>query len=192
MRAHNFSPSMSRIPSGVKLRWETETLLKTGRVDVESRHSPGLTPLERALLPSSGSSEIAALLLRHGAALSEKPMEDILWLINNIYRARATVIYAALSYKKALAPLLQLLLNYCSSTNSESREGFITAFMNGCSPWIVAVVAEMKQKRLTNSYLLYRFKEKFNVIPRFPRKVKPMMECWWDEKKLRRRLNQDQ
>ncbi|KAI1357997.1 ankyrin repeat-containing domain protein [Xylaria arbuscula] len=175
-----------------KLRWETELLLRTGRVDVESKDSSGLTPLSQALSPSSGSSEIAALLLQHGARILQEPATEILRPINHICQTPdARAVKETLDYNRTLAPLFQLLFNHCSSLSPEGRDAVMTAFLDGCPPWMVAVTRKMNQRRLTNKDVLNEMREQFEFIEERPRKAKAgKMENWyWHRAVKRRRLN---
>ncbi|KAI0147308.1 ankyrin repeat-containing domain protein [Xylariaceae sp. FL1272] len=176
-----------------KLQWETEILLNTRRVDVESRDSSDRTPLERALPPSSGSLEIAALLLRHGARMPKEPTTAILQFINNIcQQADAIAIHETLHYNKVLAPLFQLLWNHCSSYRSEDRDEVMTAFIAGSPRWMVDAMTQIEHDKLTNTYVLERLKEKFDLGPRLPRRAKSEMIDWWKHRGVKRRLIEDQ
>ncbi|KAI1286516.1 ankyrin repeat-containing domain protein [Xylaria venustula] len=175
-----------------KLRWETELLFRTGCADVESKDSSGLTPLSRALSPSSGSSEIAALLLRHGARILQEPITEILHLINHICQTLdAKAVKETLDYNKTLAPLFQLLFNHCSSLSLEGRDAVMTAFLDGCPSWMVAVTRKRNQQRLTNEDVLNAMRDQFEFIEERPRKAKAgKMKNWYLHKAVkRRRLN---
>ncbi|KAI0977552.1 ankyrin repeat-containing domain protein [Xylaria arbuscula] len=176
-----------------KLQWETEILLNTGSVDVESRDSSGRTPLERALSPSSGSLEIAAFLLRHGARMPKELTTEILQLINNIcQKANAIIVYGTLTFNKTLAPLFQLLWNHCSSYRSEDRDEVMKAFIAGSPPWMVDAMTKMEHDKLTNTYVLERLKEKFDHGSKLPRRAKPEMKDWWKQRGVKRWLEEDE
>ncbi|KAI3326543.1 ankyrin repeat-containing domain protein [Xylariaceae sp. AK1471] len=175
-----------------KLRWETELLLRTGRVDVKSRDSSGRTPLERALSPSSGSTEIAALLLQHGARVPQEPITEILRLTNIICQTpHAMIIKETLDYNKALAPLFQLLFNHCSSLTSKDQDAIIMNFVDGCPPLMKAMIRKMNPHKLTNQDVLNEMKEQFEFTEERPRKAKvDRIGNWYLHRGVtRRRLN---
>ncbi|KAI1318792.1 ankyrin repeat-containing domain protein [Xylariaceae sp. FL0255] len=174
-----------------KLRWEIERLLRTGYVDVESRDLSGMTPLERALLPSSGSAEIAAVFLQHGARVPHDTLTEILRLTRTICQTpHASVIKETLDCNKALAPLFQLLLDHCLSLKVDNRDEVMTSFVDGCPPRMVAMRNKMKGNRLTNEEVLANMKEEFEFVTRRPRKAAPEIQNWFVHPGAkRRRLN---
>ncbi|KAI1316615.1 ankyrin repeat-containing domain protein [Xylariaceae sp. FL0255] len=174
-----------------KLRWEIKQLLRTGCVDIESRDSSGMTPLKRALSPSSGSAEIAAVLLQHGARVSQDTLTEILRLTQIICQTpHAAVIKEVLDCNKALAPLFQLLLDHCLSLDVDDRDEVMTSFVDGCPPRMVAIRNEMKGNRLTNKEVLAKMKEDFEFVTRLPRKAAPGIQNWFVHPGAkRRRLN---
>ena len=154
-----------------RLQQETKLLLRACCVEVKSRDSSGLTPLSRALSPFSGSSEVADLLPRHGARILPKPVAETR-LLNLVYQTPvALAIKTNLDYKKALAPLFQVLLNHCSSLSLENSDAVITAFLDGCPPWMVAVT-KRTNRRVKDEYILHEMKEQFEIVEERPRKAK--------------------
>ncbi|KAI1157279.1 ankyrin repeat-containing domain protein [Nemania serpens] len=175
-----------------KLHWETKLLLGTGCVKIESGDEWGLTPLEHALSPSSGSLEIARLLLEHGARIPKRPIDDILYLTNNICQTPdPAVIKQTLDHNKVLGPLFQLLFNHCASIKSEDRDETMTEFLAGCPALMVNMAEDIGKYKLTNTTVLEKMKEQFEVVQNRPqRKVAPLIQItkrWWELKNIRRR-----
>ncbi|KAI3331260.1 ankyrin repeat-containing domain protein [Ustulina deusta] len=173
-----------------KLGWETNLILSAGYVDVESRDHWGITPLERALSPSNGSLEVAAILLRHRARIPRRPVTEILRLISSICQTpHATTIKETLDCNKVLAPIFQLLFNHCASVNPKDRDNVMVDFLAGCPTWMVGVTKNMNGQRLTNDIVLERMKGQFEIGKTRPRKAAPGMQKWWMHKGIKRRFS---
>ncbi|KAI2606641.1 hypothetical protein GGR54DRAFT_652324 [Hypoxylon sp. NC1633] len=91
-----------------------ELLLAERRVDIELPGVGGLTPLDLALSPNSGSPEIAALLLQHGALISPRATKKILKLANFVCKTdKSFKLHAILQRNHHLAPIFYLLWTHC-------------------------------------------------------------------------------
>ncbi|KAH9903867.1 hypothetical protein F4778DRAFT_102724 [Xylariomycetidae sp. FL2044] len=169
------------------LPWETELLLAKGRIDIERRDTSGLTALERALSPSSGSSEIAALLLQNGARIPRESVRDILHLTSNICQTPdASIVKATLDQNKGLGPIFQVLYRHCSTAPSD-RDQATTEFLAGCPTWMESVTKDMDERKLTNVVVMKRMKGQFEFVRGRPRKSAPQMERWWMARNVKRR-----
>lgn len=170
------------------LHWEIKLLLSAAHVDVETSDYSGLTPLGRALSPSAGSPEIAAVLLHHGARIPENAGAEILRLVRNICQTPyATVVKDILNYNKMRGPIFQLLFNHYSSLNPEDRDKVVTEFLISCPAWMVDIIKQLNGQKLTSNIILDKMKDQFEIIAARPRKASPPMKKWWMYRNVKRR-----
>ncbi|KAI1159505.1 ankyrin repeat-containing domain protein [Nemania serpens] len=105
-----------------KLHWETKLLLGTGC--------------------------IARLLLEHRARIPKRPIDDILYLTNNICQTPdPAVIKQTLDHNKL-----------------KDRDETMTKFLAGCPALMVNMAEDIGKYKLTNTTVLEKIKEQFEVV----------------------------
>ncbi|KAI1370752.1 ankyrin repeat-containing domain protein [Hypoxylon crocopeplum] len=170
------------------LKWEVKLLLKKRYVDVEGRDFRGITALDEALSPTSGSPEIAILLLQHGARFLRGSAKNILDLANSMCQtSNAVTLYNTLRSYRLLTRTFQMLLDHCSAVALEDSDEVTREFLANSPPLMVEMVKTISGHKLTNEKVLERMRDQFCTTKVRPRKAARSMRNWWMDRNLRRR-----
>ncbi|KAI6080979.1 hypothetical protein F4821DRAFT_265375 [Hypoxylon rubiginosum] len=163
-------------------------LLKKRYVDVEGRDFRGITALDEALSPTSGSPEIAILLLQHGARVPRGSSRNILDLANSLCQtSHAVTLYNTLRRYRLLARIFQVLFDHCSAVALEDGDDVTRAFLADSPTLIVEMIKATSGHKLTNEKVLERMRDQFFTTKVRPRKAARSMRNWWMGRNIRRR-----
>ncbi|KAI6080819.1 ankyrin repeat-containing domain protein [Hypoxylon rubiginosum] len=169
------------------LKWEVKLLLKGRYVDVEGRDFRGITALEEALSPTSGSPEIAILLLQHGARVPRRSAQNILDLVDSLYQtSNAVTLYNTLRSYRLLACMFQVLFDHCSAVVPEDSDDVTREFLANSPPLMVDMIKAKSGHKLTNEKVLEQMRDQFYTTKVRPRKAARPMRNWWMDRNVRR------